>query len=191
MDKVIEEIKARRLSLARRDANRKVNLTYLIAGAYVQALEIANKAMDWSNLELVKRDKKLTKEISKLSRRLLYLIDELQKGSVLCMSEEDSLVHEDTLHMFFALFMVIIDRAGTDEFSDLRLLNMYNIITKYESLVKFDFLDIKDKIAFSYLREKIEKDPTMKIDDQGNILVTVRENGTDTVKKYRVMQVKK
>lgn len=31
----------------------------------------------------------------------------------------------------------------------------------------------------------------MKIDDQGNILVTVRENGTDTVKKYRVMQVKK
>lgn len=191
MDKVIEEIKARRLSLARRDANRKVNLTYLIAGAYVQALEIANKAMDWSNLELVKRDKKLTKEISKLSRRLLYLIDELQKGSVLCMSEEDSLVHEDTLHMFFALFMAIIDRAGTDEFSDLRLLNMYNIITKYESLVKFDFLDIKDKIAFSYLREKIEKDPTMKIDDQGNILVTVRENGTDTVKKYRVMQVKK
>lgn len=191
MDKVIEEIKARRLSLVRRDANRKVNLTYLIAGAYVQALEIANKAMDWSNLELVKRDKKLTKEISKLSRRLLYLIDELQKGSVLCMSEEDSLVHEDTLHMFFALFMVIIDRAGTDEFSDLRLLNMYNIITKYESLVKFDFLDIKDKIAFSYLREKIEKDPTMKIDDQGNILVTVRENGTDTVKKYRVMQVKK
>lgn len=191
MDKVIEEIKARRLSLARRDANRKVNLTYLIAGAYVQALEIANKAMDWSNLELVKRDKKLTKEISKLSRRLLYLIDELQKGSVLCMSEEDSLVHEDTLHMFFALFMTIIDRAGTDEFSDLRLLNMYNIITKYESLVKFDFLDIKDKIAFSYLREKIEKDPTMKIDDQGNILVTVRENGTDTVKKYRVMQVKK
>lgn len=154
MDKVIEEIKARRLSLARRDANRKVNLTYLIAGAYVQALEIANKAMDWSNLELVKRDKKLTKEISKLSRRLLYLIDELQKGSVLCMSEEDSLVHEDTLHMFFALFMAIIDRAGTDEFSDLRLLNMYNIITKYESLVKFDFLDIKDKIAFSYLREK-------------------------------------
>lgn len=191
MDKVIEEIKARRLSLARRDANRKVNLTYLIAGAYVQALEIANKAMDWSNLELVKRDKKLTKEISKLSRRLLYLIDELQKGSVLCMSEEDSLVHEDTLHMFFALFMTIIDRAGTDEFSDLRLLNMYNIITKYESLVKFDFLDIKDKIAFSYLKEKIEKDPTMKIDDQGNILVTVRENGTDTVKKYRVMQVKK
>lgn len=191
MDRVIEEIKARRLSLARRDANRKVNLTYLIAGAYVQALEIANKAMDWSNLELVKRDKKLTKEISKLSRRLLYLIDELQKGSVPCMSEEDSLVHEDTLHMFFALFMVIIDRAGTDEFSDLRLLNMYNIITKYESLVKFDFLDIKDKIAFSYLREKIEKDPTMKIDDQGNILVTVRENGTDTVKKYRVMQVKK
>lgn len=191
MDKVIEEIKARRLSLARRDANRKVNLTYLIAGAYVQALEIANKAMDWSNLELVKRDKKLTKEISKLSRRLLYLIDELQKGSVLCMSEEDSLVHEDTLHMFFALFMTIIDRAGTDEFSDLRLLNMYNIITKYESLVKFDFLDIKDKIAFSYLREKIEKDPTMKIDDQGNILVTIRENGTDTVKKYRVMQVKK
>lgn len=191
MDKVIEEIKARRLSLARRDANRKVNLTYLIAGAYVQALEIANKAMDWSNLELVKRDKKLTKEISKLSRRLMYLIDELQKGSVLCMSEEDSLVHEDTLHMFFALFMTIIDRAGTDEFSDLRLLNMYNIITKYESLVKFDFLDIKDKIAFSYLREKIEKDTTMKIDDQGNILVTIRENGTDTVKKYRVMQVKK
>ena len=188
MGKAVEEFKAEQLALARKDANRKVNLTYLVAGAYVQSLEIANKAMDWSSLELVQRDKKLTKEIAQLSKRLMYLIDELQKGSVLCMGEEDTIVHEDTLHMFFALFMAIVDRAGIDEFSDLRLLNMYNIITSYKSRVKFNFMEVKEKIAFEYLRDKIIKDPTMAIDYQGDIYVTVEEEGKPV--KQKVMQLK-
>lgn len=188
MSNAIEDFKAQQLDAARKDANRKVNLTYLIAGAYVQALEITNQAMDWSSLELVFRDKKLTKEIQQLSKRLMYLIDELQKGSVLCMEEDDTLVHEDTLHMFFALFMAIVDRAGIDEFSDLRLLNMYNIITSYKSNVKFNFMKLKEKIAFQYLHDKIAKDPSMEIDYQGNIYVTVEEQGKPI--KQKVMQLK-
>lgn len=186
--KSIEDSRAWQKDAARKDANRKVNLTYLIAGAYVQALEIANQAMDWSSLELVHRDKKLTKEIQQISKRLMYLIEELQKGSVLCMGEDDTLVHEDTLHRFFALFMAIVDRAGIDKFSDLRLLNMYNIITSYKSNVKFNFMDLKEKIAFQYLRDKIDKDPNIDMDNRGNIYVTVYKEGKPV--KQKVMQLK-
>lgn len=188
MNKIIEDFKARQLEAARKDANRKVNLTYLVAGSYVQALEMANKAMDWSSLELVARDRKITKEIRQLSKRLMYLIDELQRGSILRMENEDTLVYEDTLHMFFALFMAIVDRAGIDEFSNLRLLNMYNIITSYKSNVKFNFMELKEKMAFQYLRDKIANDPNMDIDDNGNIYVTVDEGGKPV--KQKVMQPK-
>ena len=157
----------------RADANRKVNLTYLIAGAYVQALEMTEKAMDFSNLELVQRDKQLVKRIQQMSKGIIKLIEDLQEGSVLQMSAEDTLVHENTLHMFFALFMTIVSRAGIDKYSDLRLYNLYNIITSYPALVDFKFFQSKDHMAFAILRDQIAKDPNMTEASQGNILVTV------------------
>lgn len=164
---------AEKLAKARLDANRKVNLAYLTAGAYYQALEIANKAMDATGLELVYRDKKLVREIQQLSKRLMFLIDELQKGSVLCLPENESMVHEDTIHMFFALFMAIVDRSGLDKHCDLRMYNLYKVICSYKSLVGFNFFDTKETIAFNYVKDHMANNPDITEDSEGNILVKI------------------
>ena len=49
-------------------------------------------------------------------------------------------------------------------------------------------MEVKEKIAFEYLRDKIIKDPTMAIDYQGDIYVTVEEEGKPV--KQKVMQLK-
>lgn len=172
------------LDHARAEANRKVNLTYLVAGAYVQSLEITNDALDWAGLELIHKDKQLVKQIKQASEKLIWLIEKLQENSVLPMDEEDNLVHENTLHMFFATFMAIVESAGTDKYSDLRLYNLYNVIRRYPKKINFNFFKMKDNIAFDHIRQKISIDPNVMEDSEGNILVT--ENG----KKKQILMKK-
>lgn len=173
----MENLKKKQESLEhlRKDANRKVNLTYLLAGAYFQSLEMANEAMDAAVLELRHSDKKITNEIRQLTKRLIYLIDQLQNGSVLELSDSEALTHENTIHMFFALFMGIIEAAGIDKYSDLRVYQMYNMISKYPKRVNFKFLQTKEHMAFNFVKERIANDQNISEDSEGNILVT--ENG--------------
>lgn len=166
LDKAVKEVNLEKL---RKDANRKVNLLYLIAGAYEQALELVDKALEVSKLDLVHRDKQLVKEINRCSKKLRYLINTLQDGSVLKLNNDDQLVHEDTLHIFFALFMAIVDRAGTDEYSTYRLYHLYNQISKYPSRIKFDFLSQKENTAFEYLKNTIKDNPNLGINSSGEI----------------------
>lgn len=173
MNKVEKEFKRKdeELKQLRKDANRKVNLTYLLAGAYSQALDIATEAMDSATLELRYRDKKITNEIKQLTKRLSHLIEDLQEDSVLVLPEDESLTHENTIHMMFALFMAIVESAGIDKYSDLRVYNMYNIVSKYPRRVNFKFHELKECIAFNFVRDKIDNDETLSMDSNGDIYI--------------------
>lgn len=178
----IEDPAFKKMTEVQVDVNRKVNLLYILAGVYDQALEIVQKSLEDSNLDLRGNDKKTLDTISKLTNKLRIQIDKLQRHSVLKLAEDEAIAHEDTIHMFFSVFMAMITRAGVDEFSAHRIYNIYNAINRYKPLLYFKGLDVKDKIAFSSVREDIDKNPAIRIDDQGNILIFIKR--TDNGKSY-------
>lgn len=170
------------------DINRKVNLLYVLAGVYDQSLEIVEEALKESNLQLRGNDQKILKEILKLNSKIRIQIDKLQRHSVLKLSENEAILHESTIHMFFSLFMSIICRAGVDELADYRIYNIYNMINRYKPLVKFRGLDIKDTLAFSHIRERIANDPYIHVDSLGNLLINAKTKD-GSIKKYQLMQI--
>ena len=173
------------------DANRMVNISYLIAGAYAQSLEDMSLLLNWADLDLRYNDKFLINQLSKLTKQLLHLIDKLQMESVLTMGGEDQAIHEDTYHRFYAIFMAIIDRAGFDSLADLRLLSIYNNITRYKSLVNIPLMETKDRNAWWSLRDKIAKDPDLKEDGQGNIFISEVDKKTGKTINHQVLQIGK
>lgn len=170
---------------ARKVANRKLNLAYILAGAAAQSFEIAEKAMDWASLELIQSNKQIVKEIRRTLNKLIWLVEELNKKSVLTMNEIDSPKFEDTLHIYFALFIQMVSKAGFDEVSLYRLYNIYRLLDKYKDLTDFTFKDVKEDIAFRGILEFAKKSPFLHIDQQGNIML-VHEDG----KKSQLLKIK-
>lgn len=166
-------------------ANRKLNLAYILAGAAAQGFELAEKAMDWASLDLVQSNKQIVKEINRTLNKLIWLVEELNRKSVLTMNEVDSSKFEDTLHIYFVLFMQIIDKAGLDELSLYRLYNIYHLLDKYKSLMNYPFKGIKEDMAFRWILEFAKDSKFLHIDQQGNIM-SVQEDG----KKSQLLKLK-
>jgi len=170
---------------ARTWANRKLNLAYILAGAAAQGFEQAEKAMDWASLDLVQSNKQIVKEIRRTLNKLIWLVEELNKKSVLTMNGLDSSKFEDTIHIYFALFMQIVDKAGLDEVSLYRLYNLYHLMDKYKGLMNFPFKDVKEDMAFREILEFAKRSKFLHVDQQGNIML-VHEDG----KKSQLLKIK-
>ena len=56
------------------EANRKLNLAYILAGTAAQSFEIAEKALDWNDLQLIQSNKQLVNEVRRSLRKLIWLI---------------------------------------------------------------------------------------------------------------------
>lgn len=166
-------------------ANRKLNLAYILAGAAAQGFEQAEKAMEWASLDLVQSNKQIVKEIKRTLNKLIWLVEELNRKSVLTMDEIDSSKFEDTLHIYFALFMQIIDKAGLDELSLYRLYNIYNLLDKYKGMMNYPFKGVKEDMAFRGILEVAKNSKSFHVDQQGNIML-VNEYG----KKSQLLKIK-
>ena len=159
------------------EANRKLNLAYILAGTAAQSFEIAEKALDWNDLRLIQSNKQLVNEIRRSLRKLIWLIEELHKKSVLTMELKESSLFEDSIHMYFALFMAMIDRSGLDELSNKRLYNLYNKVTQFKPLINFSFGYMKEGVAFNHVLKEIKESSNLEITPEGDIYL-ISEDGT-------------
>ena len=97
------------------------------------------------------------------------------------MKDEDArLAYEDATHIYWALFMTLVDRGGTDNLSDLRFKALIDIIGKYESILHLPGLDTAYHCAFAQVSKAIQEGKYSKEDFKN--LLKVHENGTEETK---------
>lgn len=97
------------------------------------------------------------------------------------MKDEDArLAYEDATHIYWALFITLVDRGGTDNLCDLRFKALIDIIGKYESILHLPGLDIAYHCAFAQVSKAIQEGKYSKEDFKN--LLKVHEDGTEETK---------
>lgn len=163
------------------NANRLSSLTYMVAACLNFSIENLNRQLRLCNLQLVGRDKMLFNRIKTQIEQLqsnLKLLEDLAFG---VMKDEDArLAYEDATHIYWALFMTLVDRGGTDNLCDLRFKALIDIIGKYESILHLPGLDTAYHCAFAQVSKAIQEGKYSKEDFKN--LLKVHENGTEETK---------
>lgn len=164
-----------------RDANRLSALAYMVSACLNFSIENLNRQLDLCNLKLVGRDKMLFNRIHNQVEQLqrnLKILEELAFGVM--KDEEARLSYEDATHIYWALFMTLVDRGGTDNLCDLRFKALIDIIGKYESILHLPGLDTAYHCAFAQVSKAIQEGKYSKEDFKN--LLKVHENGTEETK---------
>lgn len=163
------------------NANRLSSLTYMIAACLNFSIENLNRQLRLCNLQLVGRDKMLFNRIKTQIEQLqsnLNILEDLAFGVM--KDEEARLAYEDATHIYWALFMTLVDRGGTDNLCDLRFKALIDIIGKYESILHLPGLDTAYHCAFAQVSKAIQEGKYSKEDFKN--LLKVHENGTEETK---------
>lgn len=163
------------------NANRLSSLTYMVAACLNFSIENLNRQLRLCNLQLVGRDKMLFNRIKTQIEQLqsnLNILEDLAFGVM--KDEEARLAYEDATHIYWALFMILVDRGGTDNLCDLRFKALIDIIGKYESILHLPGLDTAYHCAFAQVSKAIQEGKYSKEDFKN--LLKVHENGTEETK---------
>ena len=163
------------------DANRLSALAYMISACLNFSIENLNRQLDLCNLKLVGRDKMLFNRIHNQVEQLQQNLKTLEELAFGVMKDEDArLAYEDATHIYWALFMTLVDRGGTDNLCDLRFKALIDIIGKYESILHLPGLDTAYHCAFVQVSKAIQEGKYSKEDFKN--LLKVHENGTEETK---------
>lgn len=163
------------------NTNRLSSLTYMISACLNFSIENLNRQLRLCNLQLVGRDKMLFNRIKTQIEQLqsnLNILEDLAFGVM--KDEEARLAYEDATHIYWALFMTLVDRGGTDNLCDLRFKALIDIIGKYESILHLPGLDTAYHCAFAQVSKAIQEGEYSKEDFKN--LLEVHENGTEETK---------
>ena len=163
------------------NANRLSSLTYMVAACLNFSIENLNRQLRLCNLQLVGRDKMLFNRIKTQIEQLqsnLNILEDLAFGVM--KDEEARLAYEDATHIYWALFMTLVDRGGIDNLCDLRFKALIDIIGKYESILHLPGLDIAYHCAFAQVSKAIQEGKYSKEDFKN--LLKVHEDGTEETK---------
>ena len=163
------------------NANRLSSLTYMVAACLNFSIENLNRQLRLCNLQLVGRDKMLFNRIKTQIEQLqsnLNILEDLAFGVM--KDEEARLAYEDATHIYWALFMTLVDRGGTDNLCGLRFKALIDIIGKYESILHLPGLDTAYHCAFAQVSKAIQEGKYSKEDFKN--LLKVHENGTEETK---------
>lgn len=148
-----------------RDANRLSSLTYMISACLNFSIENLNGQLERCNLKLAGEDRRLFNrvqtQISQLQSNLKIL--EGLAFNVL-KDDEAKLAYEDATHIYWVVFMILIDRGGTDALCDLRFKAFVDMISKYKSLLKLPGIDIAYHSAFAMVSRAIQEGKYSKED---------------------------
>ena len=156
------------------NTNRLSSLTYMISACLEFSIQNLNRQLDLCNLRLVGRDKMVFNRVRSQIEQLqsnLKLLEDLAFG---VMKDEDA------THIYWALFMTLVDRGGTDNLCDLRFKALIDIIGKYESILHFPGLDTAYHCAFAQVSKAIQEGKYSKEDFKN--LLKVHENRTEETK---------
>lgn len=163
------------------NANRLSSLTYMVAACLNFSIENLNRQLRLCNLQLVGRDKMLFNRIKTQIEQLQSNLNILEDLAFGVMKDEDArLAYEDATHIYWALFMTLVDRGGTDNLCDLRFKALIDIIGKYESILHLPGLDTAYHCAFAQVSKAIQEGKYSKEDFKN--LLKVHENRTEETK---------
>lgn len=155
-------------------ANRLTTLTYLIAGCLGYAIEDMERYLLQSKLVLAGRDKYLFNQLKPALNRVKYILNELEDYSIRVLEndpdEDGVLSREDSVHIYWYLFLLIVDRSGTDGLYDLRVKAFCDMIRKYKSLLNLPSMELTYFTAFNQV-EKAIQEGKYSLDDFKNLLV--------------------
>ena len=162
------------------NTNRLSSLTYLISACLEFSIQNLNRQLDLCNLRLVGRDKMVFNRVRSQIEQLqsnLKLLEDLAFG---VMKDEDArLAYEDATHIYWALFMTLVDRGGTDNLCDLRFKALIDKMAPYKSLLHLPGMDVAYRCAFAQVSKAIQDGKYSK-EDFKNLLQY--ENGTEETK---------
>lgn len=137
-----------------RDAGRLSSLTFMIAGCLGYAIEDMQTYLDNHNLVMKGRDKHLFNQLKPLLKRVQFLLNDLEKEAFKVMATDEdpdnaTLSYEDATHIYWYLFLLMVDRGGTDNLYDLRLMAFADMIAKYKSQLNLPIMNTARFMAFN------------------------------------------
>ena len=136
-------------------ANRQLNIAYIWAGCLQQACEDMDYYLKKINSGLRFENRRVMCEVLGLSKRIQSAIDRLEKISILTCSEEAVYKHDDALFKYYAHLLQLTQVIGSDEYSELRSLYLYNYIKNFEPRITFEKMDIREQIGFYGTRRRL------------------------------------
>lgn len=160
------------------NTNRLSSLTYMISACLEFSIQNLNRQLDLCNLRLVGRDKMVFNRVRSQIEQLqsnLKLLEDLAFG---VMKDEDArLAYEDATHIYWAAFLLLLDRGGTDSLCDLRLMALVDKLSIYKSLLKLPGMKLAYQAAFAQVTKAISKGKFSKEDFKD--LLEVYEDRTE------------
>ena len=164
------------------NASKLTALTYMVAGCLGYSIENLLKYLDGVNLRLSGQEKmllnRLKTQLSQVQTNLTTL--EGLAFKVMATDEDGKLAYEDATHIYWAAFLALLDRGGTDNLCDLRLMALVDKISIYKSLLNLPGMKLSYQMAFAQVTKAISKGEFSKEDFKN--LLEVYEDGTEKTK---------
>lgn len=159
------------------DGNRLTTLTYMMAGCLGYSIENLQRYLDNHNLNLAGKDKYYFNQLKQALTRVNYILKNLENEAFKIIGTDNDavLAYEDGTHIYWYLFLLIVDRGGTDRLYDLRLQAICSEIEKLKSLLHIPGLDIAKKMAFAQVINAME-DNQYSEEDLKNLLQYENQN---------------
>lgn len=136
--------------------NRQVNLTYILCGCLESSFEDMEKLLELNQQGLRFNNKKLMKDLVSLSKRFRSLVDELQKQSVLTLSDGTIYSHDVSVDIFYSMMMKFVMLTGVDDKYDFRAYSIWKLLDQYKNQIEFPKQYIRDHMAWNYIATRIE-----------------------------------
>lgn len=164
------------------NASKLTALTYMVAGCLGYSIENLLKYLDGVNLRLSGQEKmllnRLKTQLSQVQTNLTTL--EGLAFKVMATDEDGKLAYEDATHIYWAAFLALLDRGGTDNLCDLRLMALVDKVSIYKSLLNLPGMKLSYQMAFAQVTKAISKGEFSKEDFKN--LLEVYEDGTEKLK---------
>lgn len=144
------------------NANRITTLTYMLCGCLGYAIDNMEKYLQNYNLKLLGKDKYMFNQLKPALKRVQFLLNDLEKEAFKVMStdedpDEASLSYEDATHIYWYLFLLMVDRGGTDGIYDLRLMALCDLISQYKSQLQLPTLPLAEWTAFNQVEKALSE----------------------------------
>ena len=148
-------------SKLKKEANRQVTLTYMIAGCLGYSIENMFKFLERFNMVLAGKDKYIFNQLRPALKRVQFLLQDLENESLKVMSQDDTgedlLSYEDAVHIYWYMFLLMVDRGGTDGKYDLRLKALCDKLERYKSLLHLPGMETARFMAFNQVDKAIDE----------------------------------
>lgn len=164
----MEELKASHQEFIE-SGNRQVNLTYILCGCLESSFDDMNKYLEMNSQGLRFNNKRLFNELVQLSKRFRYLVDELQKNSILTLSDNTIYNHDISIDIYYSMMMKFTTLTGVDNKYDFRAYSIWRLLNGYQDQIKFPKQQIRDHMAWSYI-ERMICEGALSVEDMKTLL---------------------